>query len=154
MWGDIHATPHTITSSRQCSSTCRILPSSIGDNSTLHQLIQNASDKDIMVAESCTLKLTNQKNRWKGMYINQNSNEEKGLSLVYPLGYRFIQIYAKATQRVTRFNCHISQREYKRTSRMKTSMWPSSLALRNWTIQSSGEFQSTVWTHIPYDQVE
>ena len=58
----------------------------------LRQLGRLASDSDIALADSATLKLDNQKNGWKGVCVHQESNGEPIHCPVRALGRRFIHI--------------------------------------------------------------
>jgi hypothetical protein len=51
-----------------------------------------ASDADIRSADSATLKLDNQKNGWKGVYIHQEHNGDAAHCPVRALGRRYIHI--------------------------------------------------------------
>ena len=58
----------------------------------LRKLPRNASDAEIMAADSATLKLDNQKNGWKGVCVHQESNGELIFNPVRALGRRYIHI--------------------------------------------------------------
>lgn len=63
----------------------------------LRKLPRNASDADIMTADSATLKLDNQKNGWKGVCVHQESNGELIFNPVRALGRRFLHIRRHTT---------------------------------------------------------
>ena len=46
-----------------------------------------ASDEDIMLEDSATLKFYNQKNGWKGVCIHQSENGKKSCVEFVPLGF-------------------------------------------------------------------
>ena len=58
----------------------------------LKQMDRNASAEEIMKADSCTLKLSNQKNGWRGVCINHHANGDATLCPVKALGRRYIHI--------------------------------------------------------------
>ena len=62
-------------------------------NGRLRQLSRkNASDEDIMSADSCTLKIDNQKNGWRGVCVNQHATGDPFFCGVRALGRRFCTI--------------------------------------------------------------
>ena len=61
-------------------------------NGTLRQLSRFASYKDILTADSATLKLDNQKNGWKGVCIHQEANGDPHHCPVRALGRRVAHI--------------------------------------------------------------
>ena len=61
-------------------------------NGRLRQLSRNANEHDIMSANSATLKLDNQKNGWKGVCVNQQTNGEAIHCPVRALGRRVLHI--------------------------------------------------------------
>ena len=58
----------------------------------LRQLPRTAPDKDVMSADSATLKLDNSKNGWKGVCVNQEANGEPHCCAVRALGRRVCYI--------------------------------------------------------------
>mmetsp|Transcript_36829 Transcript_36829/g.82805 ORF Transcript_36829/g.82805 Transcript_36829/m.82805 type:complete len:416 (-) Transcript_36829:347-1594(-) len=60
----------------------------------LRQLPRNASKEDILAADSATLRLTNQKNGWKGVCINHHVNGESYYCPVKALARRVLHIRA------------------------------------------------------------
>ena len=58
----------------------------------LRQLPHNASKEDILTADSATLRLTNQKNGWKGVCINHHVNGDSYYCPVKALGRRIVHI--------------------------------------------------------------
>ena len=67
----------------------------------LRQLPRNAPEEDIMTADSATLKLTNQKNGWKGVCINHHANGDSYLCPVRGLGRRVLHIREHTTGETT-----------------------------------------------------
>ena len=59
------------------------------DDGNLRQLPRGAHDTDIMLAQSATLKLENQKNGWKGVCIHQEHNGDPHHCPVRALGRRY-----------------------------------------------------------------
>ena len=62
----------------------------------LRQLPRNASQEDILAADSATLRLTNQKNGWKGVCINHHVNGESYYCPVKALARRVLHIRANS----------------------------------------------------------
>lgn len=58
----------------------------------LKQMSRRATDEQIMTADSCTLRLTFQKNGWKGVCINHHANGDEMLCPVRAIGRRIIHI--------------------------------------------------------------
>ncbi len=58
----------------------------------LRQLSRSASNIEIMLADSATLKLDNQKNGWKGVCVHQEHNGDSNHCPVRALGRRFVHI--------------------------------------------------------------
>jgi hypothetical protein len=58
----------------------------------LRQVPCNAPDSMILLADAATLKLNNQKNGWKGVFISHHSNGEGAFDPVYALGSRYVHI--------------------------------------------------------------
>ena len=58
----------------------------------LRQLPRNASKEEILDADSATLRLTNQKNGWKGVCINHHVNGDSYLCPVKAIGRRVVHI--------------------------------------------------------------
>ncbi len=58
----------------------------------LRQLSRYAPESELMLADSATLKLDNQKNGWKGVCIHQETNGERFNCPVRALGRRYIHI--------------------------------------------------------------
>ena len=58
----------------------------------LRQLSRLAGDQDILMADSATLKLDNQKNGWKGVCVHQEHNGEPYNCPVRALGRQFVHI--------------------------------------------------------------
>ena len=67
----------------------------------LRQLGRNATDKQIMAADSATLKLDNQKNGWKGVCVNQETNGDAYDCPVRALGRRFCSIRRQSSSNKT-----------------------------------------------------
>jgi hypothetical protein len=65
----------------------------------LRQLPRAAPDKDIMSADSATLKLDNSKNGWKGVCINQEVNGETHNCAVRAIGRRYCYIREHGNQK-------------------------------------------------------
>lgn len=61
-------------------------------NGRRQQLPRNASDDEIMMAHSATLKLDGQKNGWKGVRIPQEHNGEELACPLRTLGRRYLHI--------------------------------------------------------------
>jgi len=62
----------------------------------LRQLPRNASHEDILAADSATLRLTNQKNGWKGVCINHHVNGDSYYCPVKALARRVLHIRANS----------------------------------------------------------
>ena len=58
----------------------------------LVQMSREASDEEIMEADSATLRLENQKNGWQGVCINHEHNDDEIFSPVRALGRRILHI--------------------------------------------------------------
>ena len=58
----------------------------------LRQMDQKATAEEIMTADSCTLKLSNQKNGWRGVCINHHANGDPIMCPVREIGCRYVQI--------------------------------------------------------------
>ena len=63
-----------------------------GRGGRLRQLPPNASAEEIMLADSCTLKLDNQKNQWKGVCVNHQANGDVIFCPVRALGRRYLHL--------------------------------------------------------------
>ena len=63
-----------------------------GEDGRLRQLPRNASKEEISAADSATLRLTNQKNGWKGVCINHHVNGDSYYCPVKALTRRFLHI--------------------------------------------------------------
>ena len=63
-----------------------------GRGGRLRQLPPNASTEEIMTADSCTLKLDNQKNGWKGVCVNHHANGDVIFCPVQALGRRYLHL--------------------------------------------------------------
>ncbi|EJK45407.1 hypothetical protein THAOC_35979 [Thalassiosira oceanica] len=63
----------------------------------LRQLPRNASKEEILSADSATLRLTNQKNGWKGVCINHHINGDSYYCPVKALARRFLHIRRHST---------------------------------------------------------
>ena len=88
------------------------------------------------------------------MCINHHSNGEEGLCHVRTLDRRrFIHLHQNNAKGNTLLSFHFTKGVWKNVTDDTISV-ALKFFLRNWTIQSSGEFQSTVWTRISYKQVE
>ena len=59
----------------------------------LKPLSKFESDEDIVLEDSATLKLDNQKNEWKGVCVHQHANGEKIICGVRAIGRRYCYIY-------------------------------------------------------------
>ena len=58
----------------------------------MRQLPPNASAEDIMTADSCTLKLDNQKNGWEGVCVNHHANGDAIFCPVRALARRYLHL--------------------------------------------------------------
>ena len=58
----------------------------------LQKLPWNATSDKIMAVDSCTLKLSNQKNGWRGVCINHHANGNPIMCPVRATGQRYIHI--------------------------------------------------------------
>ena len=58
----------------------------------LKPLSKFASDEEIMLADSATLKLDNQKNGWKVVCVHQHANGRKFVCIVRAIGCRYCYI--------------------------------------------------------------
>ena len=67
----------------------------------LRQLSRQATDQDILTADSATLKLDNQKNGWKGVCVHQEHNGEAYCCPVRALGRRFVHIRTNTSDHST-----------------------------------------------------
>ena len=68
-----------------------------GDDGRLRQLPRNASKEEILSADSATLRLTNQKNGWKGVCINHHINGQTYYCPVKALARRILHIREHST---------------------------------------------------------
>ena len=75
----------------------------------LSQLPWNASDEDIMTADSLTLKLDNQKNGWKAVCIHQEANGNAYCCPVRAGGKRVCHIRANTSDRKTFLSAYFVQ---------------------------------------------
>jgi hypothetical protein len=73
-------------------------------NGTLRQLSRRAHPTEILLADSATLKLDNQKNGWKGVCVHQEANGDSVTCPVRALGRRYTHI----AQHTNRDDTHLS----------------------------------------------
>ena len=60
----------------------------------LLQIARNTSSEKIIAADSCTLKLSNQRNGWRGIYINHHANGDPIMCPVRVIGRWYVHITA------------------------------------------------------------
>ena len=65
----------------------------LDDFGQLKPLSKFASDEDIILADSATLKLDNQRIGWKGVCVHQHLNGEKFMCGVHAIGRRYCHIH-------------------------------------------------------------
>jgi hypothetical protein len=79
-------------------------------NGRLQQLPRNAPAEDIMSAHLATLKLDNQKNGWKGVFIHQEHNGEDLACPVRALGRRYLHIRSHTSDPTAFLSSYFSQK--------------------------------------------
>ena len=88
------------------------------------QLPRNALDKEILSADGETLKLDNQKNGWKGVFVYQEHNGDEKFSPVRVLGRRFVSIRNKVKNKKTYLSAYWMEgkRKYLNTDNMSSAL--------------------------------
>ena len=66
----------------------------------LRQIPRNASEEGILAVDSCTLKLSNQKNGWRGVCINHHADGDPIMCPVRTIGRLYV--HTKANKRKTK----------------------------------------------------